>query len=540
MVNILFVGQRFYYEGYIGTIRYLGSVDETQGDWVGVEWDDHSRGRHNGSKNGKVYFKCPDSSGSFLRPAKINLGITLWDALVDKYLDADAKDEMSVYSSGASKMTMETVGMQKVQQQFKKINQLTFLGLRDHNISRLGLKGQLATNCSDKLEHLDLSKNLISSWVDVAEIASELTSLKILNLSNNILMIPENINVLMPNFSSLGTLILNCAKLTWVDVIKCLSMWPNIEELNLEQNEITNITKPEKGQFCNLRFLNISNNNVQHWKSIANLQKLDSLETLLISNCGLSESSIENDSFKYLAKLSLSGNKFNSLYVFNELNKLAGLKEVIFKNNPLSTQYDEMSLRGHVIAKIESLQILNRTLVTEAERQGAELDYMRAFGAEWRTSGGHQDKELNKPSETFCKDHPRFMEFVEKYDAPSDNDLFKKSTSLASNLVYAHIIVPSRPDIPKLTKKLPTSITVGRLQMLIRRLMKVSFDEYMLTFSSQHNTMHIIPMDNNSDTLHSLSFESGDTIEVVYPHEVERRVYAFERISTDINATGDR
>jgi tubulin-specific chaperone E len=52
------VGTRFVLSGYIGTIRYVGEVDGTSGVWLGVEWDDQNRGKHDGIKDGKRYFSC--------------------------------------------------------------------------------------------------------------------------------------------------------------------------------------------------------------------------------------------------------------------------------------------------------------------------------------------------------------------------------------------------------------------------------------------------------------------------------------------------
>ena len=36
-----------------GTVRYVGEVAGTKGEWIGVEWDDEGRGRHDGSHDGK-------------------------------------------------------------------------------------------------------------------------------------------------------------------------------------------------------------------------------------------------------------------------------------------------------------------------------------------------------------------------------------------------------------------------------------------------------------------------------------------------------
>ena len=54
-----YVGQRLSFEGCRCTVRYIGPVADNNGDWLGVEWDDpHSRGKHDGTHRGKVYFKC--------------------------------------------------------------------------------------------------------------------------------------------------------------------------------------------------------------------------------------------------------------------------------------------------------------------------------------------------------------------------------------------------------------------------------------------------------------------------------------------------
>lgn len=55
-------GQRLSYDGALCTVRYIGPVSGTAGDWLGVEWDDPSRGRHDGSHKGVRCFTCRSSS----------------------------------------------------------------------------------------------------------------------------------------------------------------------------------------------------------------------------------------------------------------------------------------------------------------------------------------------------------------------------------------------------------------------------------------------------------------------------------------------
>lgn len=49
-------GQRVECCGYYGTICYIGEVPPTKGTWLGVDWDDPTRGKHNGTHEGKKYF----------------------------------------------------------------------------------------------------------------------------------------------------------------------------------------------------------------------------------------------------------------------------------------------------------------------------------------------------------------------------------------------------------------------------------------------------------------------------------------------------
>ena len=83
----------------LATVRYVGPVTGTDGDWVGVEFDAPGRGKHDGSHNGVRYFACAPGAGaaaaSFVRPHKLSAGVTLLEALVAKY------DQARVAARGA-------------------------------------------------------------------------------------------------------------------------------------------------------------------------------------------------------------------------------------------------------------------------------------------------------------------------------------------------------------------------------------------------------------------------------------------------------
>ncbi len=85
-------------EGYKATVRYIGPVIGAKNQdeiWFGVEWDNASRGRHDGSSvdsTGKLhrYFQCVAGSGSFIKPTKVGYGRTFLEALNDRYVSLDA------------------------------------------------------------------------------------------------------------------------------------------------------------------------------------------------------------------------------------------------------------------------------------------------------------------------------------------------------------------------------------------------------------------------------------------------------------------
>jgi len=52
------IGQRLSVNSALCTVRYIGPVKGTEKDWLGVEWDEASRGKHSGEYAGIQYFNC--------------------------------------------------------------------------------------------------------------------------------------------------------------------------------------------------------------------------------------------------------------------------------------------------------------------------------------------------------------------------------------------------------------------------------------------------------------------------------------------------
>ncbi|XP_068178876.1 kinesin-like protein KIF13A isoform X2 [Antennarius striatus] len=56
-----------------GTVYYVGGVEFAKGIWIGVKLD-VAVGKHNGTVQGRVYFRCPPGHGVFVKPSRLTRG----------------------------------------------------------------------------------------------------------------------------------------------------------------------------------------------------------------------------------------------------------------------------------------------------------------------------------------------------------------------------------------------------------------------------------------------------------------------------------
>ena len=220
-------GRRLSFSGALCTVRYVGPVEGTKGDWLGVEWDETGRGKHDGSHNGVRYFECRsgtnssslsftfcDSScskmvdhlcsrrqflsawthslyesgrsasptaASFIRPSRPNdQPVGIFEALKRKYASSSAEDIAATANEiHISGKTVEEVGFEKIRRQLAELQELRIVVLDGACI---------ATVESDldeqnlKIVELDLSRNLIESWCEITAICKSLQFLRCLKL----------------------------------------------------------------------------------------------------------------------------------------------------------------------------------------------------------------------------------------------------------------------------------------------------------------------------------------------------------------------
>ncbi|XP_032705669.1 tubulin-specific chaperone E isoform X1 [Lontra canadensis] len=515
------IGRRVEVNGEHATVRFSGIVPPVAGLWLGVEWDNPERGKHDGSHEGTVYFKCRHpTGGSFIRPNKVNFGVGFLTAVKNRYVledgpEEDGKEQIVIIGN----KPVETIGFDSVIKQQSQLSKLQEISLRNCAVNGAGDKGAIAKACPN-IRKVDLSRNLLSSWDEVLDIADQLKHLEVLNLSENKLSFPSGSPARTGTFPALKVLVLNRTGITWAEVLRCAAGWPVLEELYLKSNDLL-ISERPADVLQTVKLLDLSSNQLIDENQLFLIAYLPRLEQLILSDIGLSSirfpdagTGHKTSMFPSLQYLVVNDNQISQWSFINELDKLPSLHALSCSRNPLTEENKAAhTTRGLIIAKIGQLKTLNKCEIPPEERRGAELDYRKAFGNEWKAAGGHQDPEQNRPHAEFLAAHPRYQSLCLKYGAPEDGELKTQQPFLLKNqLLTLKIKYPNQVDQKVLEKQLPDSMTIQKVKGLLARLLKVPVSELLLSYESPKMPGREIELENDQQSLQFYSVESGDCL----------------------------
>uniref|UniRef100_A0A1B6EEL5 Tubulin-specific chaperone E n=2 Tax=Clastoptera arizonana TaxID=38151 RepID=A0A1B6EEL5_9HEMI len=509
------ISDRISKDNCLGTVMYIGEVPPTKGIWLGIDWDEPTRGKHNGTYDGVQYFvsKYP-LSGSFIRPEKAMTGRSLCSAIEERYgcqqFDLPDDERQSLKKSMNAPL-LEMVGFEKINQMQSCFSNLAVVGVRDHNVSSAGEPNQLAEMVPN-IRDLDLSKNLLPDWQIVAEITRQLPLLKTLNLSENHLNLPDETESFKDAFETLKEILLSRMDYNWNQILYCIEMFPAIEMLMVPCNGITELSSPpslNKMLLTNLKFLDLECNQIKHWQEINKLGTLPMLETLNLSCNGLEDIILPNDSslFLSLKTLLLPQNKICKWTDVSELDKLQSLEEIRFTENPVLKDYNVESSRQIIIARISKLKILNRVEITKSEREQSEYDYLKNNGKLWMESQKNEELKTR-----FLAEHSQYLLLVKKYGPPEESEFAIKPTTLNSKLITVSLCSGGKC----IQKKVPKSMLVNSLITLVQRLFNAGQRSPKLVYHSTKNPGIEIEMDNLLKALEFYSIEDGDKIDVLW------------------------
>ncbi|KAG0304427.1 hypothetical protein BGZ98_005519 [Dissophora globulifera] len=482
------VGQRVESGHVRGTVRYVGEVPPTKGEWIGVEWDDKERGKHSGEHNGTQYFSCLfPGSGTFTRPSfKIHTGSSLLQILRERYVDKE-KDVKDLFL-GSSNVKVDVYDFERVREKNSKLHMMEIVGLANTNVASADDYEETQMACP-AIRDLDLSSTLICSWKDVADICAPLSKLDILRLNRNRFLPLTEQPFYEYGFKTVRCLALNRVFMSWDEFELLESSMPNLQILQIGFNNFTELGKTDssipvasqklKG-FANLEELHLEGNSFADWNQILRLSRLPKLKSLDLSENQL-QSIIgpqdEND-FKHLTSIRLADNLVDNWASIDHLGRYITLKNVWIGNNPIMTKTtpnqqssegtNVVDSRTSTIARMPHVLQLNGSDIEKKNRIDAELYYLKHVAL---STKGMDDVAIQAV-------HPRFEELCQVHGRPDTSDESRKATSeiLKDRLIAITLVSKDKIDGPAKTtfnRSILGTMTVKSLKNLAQKLLRV-------------------------------------------------------------------
>ncbi|CAG8569176.1 769_t:CDS:10, partial [Dentiscutata heterogama] len=475
-VDTTLLNKRIQFEDQLATVRYVGPVPPTKGEWLGVEWDNVVRGRHDGVHEGTRYFTCSvPNSGSFIRfSPKINTGRGFVAALINKYIDYDGdgkiqgneeetydaqKDLDTLYWAGNTKIEVEALGWDKIRRKQRKLDLLTEVGLSFEQISNAGNPGEIEATCPSILKlNIDIFINLDESTIRLGNSCPYLPG------TQKVGSIAFKIELLEPCFPSLENLQLG---------------FNNIRILYNNENEKENHPVNKVKGFVKLKMLNLESNGIDNWDTIAFFSDLPCLETLFLNNNLIerifyTKENENNKGFSKLRYLNVNENKISDWNSIDELNKFPSLNELRIKKNPFLDNEKLTEANMSLIGRVKGLSVLNGSIISPGDRVDAERFYLRICV-----------KDLKKTPEEIEKEHPRFKELCELHGTPVADEISMKATSNILKDRLLALTITSRPSleqdpIKKISKKLLGTMEIRSLKNLLQKLFGIPASQQQL------------------------------------------------------------
>ncbi|KAJ7137777.1 outer arm dynein light chain 1 [Mycena epipterygia] len=518
-------GTRLRLAGHTATVRFVGAVDNTSGIWLGVEWDDPLRGKHDGVKDGKRYFTCRiQNAGSFIRPtAGISYGTSFLKALYSKYVELpQGSQEKVLLGSSRGAIEVEAVDLDKIRGKFANLDRLREVSLDNENVSRYDEpSGTIRTTCPN-VRGLDLSTSLIPSWDMIALISAELPALQRLALNRNRLQSPRDPRSMGLAFSNLTELRLNGTLMTWREMQRVTAAMPVLKIVEMGYNLIDQLSSGDPVQGSAIENINLDSNDCHDWVHICDsLRPYSLLERVVLTSNKIDKippASISQ--FFGVKHLSLS---FNRLASWSDIDALSAwcpaLSTLTLIGNPL---FDDpvhgRNSRQLVVARIPSLVALDAATISAKERTDCELFYL-----------SHIALQGPKSEEERVLAHPRWPDLCHKHGRPDehDNDQHRDKLSrrlMELNMYHCSVAPPLNADpqttdrlienADRITLRVLPTMTLRALRLKVCKTMKYSASRTAIALWLQMRDRTCAPLESDRDTqdLAWLGIESRSTL----------------------------
>jgi hypothetical protein len=348
---------------------------------------------------------------------------------------------------------VEEVGFEKIRKQLAELHELKIVlldGLCVHQSLDPGaqgarIEGNILVNVipeiqevCPKIVELDLSRNLIRDWFEVASICEQLHNLRSLRLDGNRFwstdFSDEEKLFFRRVFRNITTLSLEENLLTWTQAVELFSLFPKLEALTLSRNHFGVLTpEPSLADSQSITALTLEENDFTTLSNLAPLKALSNLKALLLKKNKISSlvSPTSNQPAPIfppsITDLDLSHNSISSWPLINALpTTFPGLTSLRIAHNPLFSNLQAPDGRtltpddGYllVIARLPNLKSLNYSSISPKDAMNAASYYLSLIAMELSFAPETEADAIKKT-------HPRWEELCEEYGEP----VIKRSSS---------------------------------------------------------------------------------------------------------------
>ncbi|KAK6363735.1 hypothetical protein TWF730_001153 [Orbilia blumenaviensis] len=480
-----YIGQRLSFESQLCTVRYIGEVKGTKGGWLGVEWDNPSRGKHSGEHNGTRYFECKSpGAGSFVRPNRpSDAPNSFLSGLREKYIT-------NVEKSGIpkpiefGKKAVEEVGFDKVSKKFSELDTLTSVLLDYMRIKTCGEDTEeIAATCAN-LQRLDLTCNLFEEVEEVVKLCRSLPKLDFISINGNRFMNYRIGDQYRRGLDHIKTLKADDLRSSWTELFELVNSFTNVTDLSIAVGSIKMLTPDIVPRVSDLHIASrlesicLEEHAISSISGLADLQNLPCLRRLLLSYNKIKavyspaeSKAVGKLCFPSVTYLDISHNEVSDWTFLDDMRiafpKLDALR---ISHNPLYSTSDARTLTDEsyqiTVGRLGRLVTsLNYSVITPAERADAELFYISTIVKELSVKPAEQEAEI-------LSRHTRWQELQTIHGEQTiTRDLSGKSKdALASKLIEVEVCSSTKT----VTKKFPRTVTIGKLSGLIGRVFGVN------------------------------------------------------------------
>ncbi|KAG6833649.1 hypothetical protein H0H87_002845 [Tephrocybe sp. NHM501043] len=472
--------------GYLGTVRYTGPVEGTSGTWLGIEWDDPNRGKHDGVKDGIRYFTCcVPNSGSFVRPSSnVSYGQSFLEALTTKYIETphgSASQEQVILGSSQGNIVVEAVNLDKIRGKLADLSRLREVSLDGLDVATCDAPGMIQQTCPS-IRGLDLSRSLLPDWDVVASVARDLPVLKRLCLNQNRLLPATSAGIMKSAFLNLTELQLNGTMMPWSELQNATAAMPKLEVIEMGYNSLTYLHTADECPPVNntVRVINLDGNSCSDWVHI----------------------------WKSIQHYTL-------IQTWSDVDALSswcpGIEALTLSGNPLTSQTQARHSRPFTISKIPTLEVLDGAEISHRERIDSELLYLSAVA-----------QELHSENDRL-QAHPQWLNLCKRHGRPDDclkvdtrNKLSERLTTLNLYRSVSTTAFDLQQTLdthaPLLLRVLPT-MTLRALRMKMCKMLKVKAS-ILLWLQQSDGTFVELDIDRDDQTMDWLGLE--DSTDLVF------------------------